>query len=132
VRALIRDAIAYAGASVCALGVDMAILALLVQKFYWPYLPAATVSFGCGICVAYVISVRFVFAHRRGLHRRTEFVSFAVLGAVGLVVNALVMFVLVRYLGIYYLIAKCVSAVCTFAYNFFSRRQLLFAGHPAP
>jgi putative flippase GtrA len=55
-------------------------------------------------------------------------VSFAVLGAIGLGVNAAVMFVLVRYLGVYYLFAKCASAGCTFAYNFLSRRQLLFSG----
>jgi putative flippase GtrA len=128
VRALVKDAVGYAGASVCALGVDMALLALLVQEFSWPYLLAATVSFSAGICVAYLLSVRLVFAHRRRPDRRTEFVSFAVLGAIGLGVNAAVMFVLVRYLGVYYLFAKCASAGCTFAYNFLSRRQLLFSG----
>ncbi len=127
-KALIKDAVGYAGASVCALGIDMAVLALLVQKCSWPYLAAATVSFTVGICVAYIISVRLVFAHRRRDDRRAEFVSFALLGAVGLGVNAAVMFVLVRYLGVYYLFAKCASAACTFTYNFLSRRQLLFTG----
>ncbi len=130
-KALIKDAVGYAGASVCALAVDMGVLALLVQEFSWPYLAAATVSFAVGICVAYVVSVRIVFAQRRRDDRRAEFASFALLGAIGLGVNAAVMVVLVRYLGIYYMFAKCASAGCTFAYNFLTRRQLLFTGRSA-
>ncbi len=40
--------------------------------------------------------------------------------------NAFVMFIGVRYLGLHYMVAKCVAAGFTFLGNFISRRQLLF------
>jgi putative flippase GtrA len=125
-KVLLREALGYAVASGCALVVDFAILWLLVQYFSWWYLAAATTSFLSGVFVAYVLSVKLVFKHRRLQDRRAEFVSFAAIGALGLAVNAIIMFIAVKYLGLYYLLAKCVAAGFTFVCNFVSRRQLLF------
>jgi putative flippase GtrA len=83
-------------------------------------------SFLSGVSLAYVLSVKFVFKHRRLHDRRAEFMGFAALGAAGLAVNAAVMVIAVKYLGLYYLIAKCVAAAFTVICNFVSRRQLLF------
>jgi len=123
---LLKEAFGYGAASVCALAIDMAILTLLVHYFEWGYLAAATVSFSAGSVVAYVISVKFVFKHRRLNDARTEFASFAALGALGLCINALVMSIAVKIGGFHYLVAKCVAAGFTFACNFIARRQLLF------
>jgi putative flippase GtrA len=123
---LLKEAIGYGAASVCALAVDMAVLTVLVHYFSWWYLAAATVSFTVGMAVAYGISVKFVFKHRRLEDARSEFLSFAALGAIGLAVNALVMMVAVKFGGLHYLLAKCVAAAFTFVCNFVTRRQLLF------
>jgi putative flippase GtrA len=129
-RAMIRQAFGYGAASVCALAVDMAILGMLVHYFSWGYLAAASVSFSAGMVVAYLISIRFVFEHRRLDDASAEFVGFAALGAIGLCVNALVMYLAVRLAGLHYLLAKCVAAGFTFACNFATRRQLLFVRRP--
>jgi putative flippase GtrA len=129
--ALVREAFGYAFASLCALLADFAILGFLVQVCGWWYLAAATVSFLSGICVVYVLSVRWVFKTRRLTDRRAEFASFAAIGAVGLGINVTVIFLAVTYLGLNYLIAKCAAAGCTFGFNFLARRQLLFVPRAA-
>jgi putative flippase GtrA len=99
---------------------------VLVQYFSWWYLAAATTSFLAGVIVAYLLSVKLAFKYHRLQDWRAEFASFAAIGTLGLAVNAAIMFIAVKYLGLYYLVAKCVAAGFTFVCNFISRRQLLF------
>lgn len=126
-RTLAREAAGYFGISVIALAVDMGVLALLVHDASLGYLPAACISFCVGLLVSYTLSVSWVFKHRRLSRKPLEFASFAVLGSLGLGVNAMVMSLAVRVGGLHYLIAKGLAAVCTFTCNFIARRQLLFA-----
>jgi putative flippase GtrA len=125
-KLLIKEAFGYGVASACALVVDVSILAALVHDFAWGYLSAATTSFLGGMAVAYFLSVTLVFKQRRVRDRRTEFVTFAAIGGVGLALNAAVIFACVDYLGLHYLVAKCIAASLTFISNFILRRQLLF------
>jgi putative flippase GtrA len=121
-----REAALYAAVSACALCVDFTILFILVHYFFWWYLAATTVSFSFGVLIAYSLSTTVVFSHRRLKDRRLEFAAFASIGAVGIGINATVMWLLVKNLGLYYLIAKCGAAGVTFIWSFISRRQLLF------
>jgi putative flippase GtrA len=125
-KTLIREAFGYGAASACALVVDVSILTILVHYFAWGYLSAATTSFLTGMAVAYFLSVTLVFKQRRLRDRRAEFVTFVAIGGVGLALNAAVIFACVTYLGLHYLVAKCVAAAFTFISNFILRRQLLF------
>jgi putative flippase GtrA len=125
-----REAIGYAAASACALVLDVSILWSLVHFFSWWYLAAATLSFLCGVLVSYALSIKWAFKQHRLSDRRAEFLGFALLGAIGLGVNVIVIFVAVQYLGIYLLIAKGMAAGLTFLCNFLSRRQLLFIAAP--
>jgi len=125
-RIFFGEAFGYLAASGCALICDMTMLWILVQHFRWDPLMAACVSFILGSVVAYTISVVLVFRERRLESRSMEFAGFVGLGVAGLAINAGVMWLAVRYLGLFYLGAKCVAAVFTFSFNFISRRQLLF------
>lgn len=131
-NAVARDGLRYVLASGCALFVDMGVLWVLVQYFSWWYLAAATASFLCGMVVVYLLSITMVFDHRRLSDQRIEFLSFAAIGGVGLAINAGVIFIAVRYVGLHYLVAKCIAAAFTFAFNFFARRQFLFVHRPTP
>jgi putative flippase GtrA len=123
---LVRQAAAYGAASLFALIVDVSLLWILVAFLQLPYLVAATLSFLAGAGVAYCLSVRFAFKEHRLSNRRAEVVSFIAIGTVGLGVNAAVIDMAVKYLGLHYLLAKCVAAGCTFTCNFIGRRQFLF------
>jgi putative flippase GtrA len=130
-RLLIREALGYMLASAIALGADMGLLTVLVHFFHWGTLTAATTSFLAGACVAYALSVRFVFRLHRLRNRRAEFAAFVAIGLVGVVVNAAVIYSAVNFLGLHYLIAKCIAAGFTFSCNFLLRRQILFVHQPS-
>jgi putative flippase GtrA len=123
---LAKEAVGYAAASACALLVDMTTLWILVHFLDWGYMVASATSFLGGAVVAYELSIRLAFKHHRLESRSKEFATFVAIGVVGLAVNAAVIFVLVRYAGLHYLIAKSVAAGCTFSCNFVARRQMLF------
>ena len=129
-KTIVREASRYLLVSGCALCVDIGVLWILVQYFSWWYLPAATASFLSGIILGYVLSIKLVFNYRRLEDPRIEFLSFSAIGGVGLAINAAVIFVAVNYFGVYYLVAKCIAAGFTFAFNFLVRRQLLFVLRP--
>jgi putative flippase GtrA len=129
VKLIAKEAIGYGAASAGALIVDISILWILVRFFSWPFLPAATASFLAGATVAYALSLKLAFKQHRLRDRRAEFVSFVAIGTAGLAINAAVISIGVRYLGLHYLLAKCVAAGFTFSCNFVARRQLLFVRH---
>jgi putative flippase GtrA len=125
-KIILREAIGYTAASGCAFIVDVTILFTLVHFFSLGYLAAATASFLAGAWVGYELAVRIAFKHHRLKDRRAEFVSFVAIGGAALGINVAVIFVAVKFLGVHYLIGKCVAAVFTFTCNFVARRQLLF------
>jgi putative flippase GtrA len=126
-KVVIKEALGYTAVSAVALAVDITVLRVLVHFLSWWYLAAAIASFLSGLAVGYSLCVAFVFRFRRMKDRRIEFLGFAAIGAVGLLINTLVMGFTVKFLGMHYLIAKCAAAGFTFAWNFLSRRTLLFA-----
>ncbi len=127
-----QEALRYAAVSVVSLAVDVMILAYLVQVLLWGNLVAAATSFLAGACIAYALSVRFVFTQHRLHNRRAEFVSFVAIGAVGLAVNVGVIYLCIRFLALEVLTAKAVAAAFSFSCNFLARRQLLFVTPLSP
>ena len=131
-KRLLSEAVAYAAVSVIAFSIDFTMLYLLVEAAGWHYLLAATCSFLAGAVVAYVLSTRLVFRYRRLDDRSVEFTVFAGIGAVGVLMNGIVMYALVEYFGAQYLVAKVASASLTFGTNFLLRRWALFSPRPMP
>jgi len=125
-RALIVEFSGYGAASAAAFVLDVALLALLVDALGWHYLAAAAISFITGGLFLYLVSVRFIFRHRRIGNRALELSYFVALGSIGLIVNMIIMYALVEGLAIHFLGAKLVAAGCTLVTNFLLRRQLLF------
>ena len=117
----------YGLVSAVALGVDVSVLQGLVKVAGWHYLLASVFAFCAGASVAYLLSVRFVFADHQIRNRSLEFGYFVALGLAGLLINAGALFVAVSAAGLSLITAKLFAAVCTFATNFTLRRQLLFA-----
>jgi len=126
-KGLVRQAAGYVLASLCALGVDIMILWTSIEYLKLPYLDAAALSFLCGACVAYGLSLRLAFEEHRLRSRTHEFAVFVALGTLGLGLNVCIIDIAVRYFGLHVMMAKYVAALCTFTGNFLMRRQLLFS-----
>jgi putative flippase GtrA len=124
---LMRESVIYAAGAAAAFATDLGLLWALVEKAGLHYLLAATISFLAGTVVVYWVSVRHAFRFRRIADRRAEFGAFATIGAVGILLNLFLMFVLVDGLALHYLAAKVCAAAITFVTNFVMRRWLLFS-----
>lgn len=124
-RATAAELLRYLAVSAVALAVDTA--ALLLAANFVHYLWAATLGFLLGAVTSYLLSVRWVFRHRRlAAFPRTEFAAFAAVGVAGLGLNNLAIYAVVEYIGLSLLTAKAVAAMLTFMFNFGLRKWGLF------
>ena len=106
--------------------VDYSVLVLLTEVFGMHYLLSATISFILGLITNYLLSVVWVFNNRTLGNRWAEFTVFAIIGVIGLGLNALIMYVCTDKMGIHYMISKIISTVIVFFWNFFARKIVLF------
>jgi len=129
---LSKELFRYGLVSACAFAVDVGLLWLLVARAGVHYLVAATISFLAGGVVAYLLSIRFVFSHRRIQTRSAEGTAFIALGLAGLAVNTAVMAMAVGKVGVPLLAGKAAAACATFGVNFLLRKHLLFTPSADP
>ena len=95
------------------------------------YAVAANVAgFVLGLVTNFLISTVWVFGGSRVKNKLAEFLSFAAIGVVGLLltigITALFEAQLADVTKLYQLIAKVVSTAAAFFWNFFARKYLLY------
>ena len=122
----VRDALGYGAASAVALAVDYGALLLLVKILGVHYLVAASLAFSAGLVVAYTLSTAFVFRGRAKYGAGGEFLGFLITGLCGLALNQLLLLAFVGGLHMPIEYAKAPTAGFVFAFNFLTRRMLLF------
>jgi putative flippase GtrA len=115
-----------------AFAVDFAALAFLVRVAGVYYLTAAGLAFGLGLVTNYIISVLWVFDKHALKSPLVEFGLFIVLGVLGLGLTEVVLYVLTDLLSVPVLLSKGVATGITFAWNFISRKVLLFSVSSEP
>ncbi len=107
--------------SVLAAMIDCAVLFILVDAAGWQRIPAAVVGYLIGGVVQYVLCSLWVFPGAQGA--AGGFLVFTILSLFGLVITWLTMALLA---GIHLSLAKFVALGLAFAWNFMSRKYLLF------
>lgn len=116
----------YLFVAAAALAVDFTTLVLLTELFQVHYILAAIAGFALGIGINYVLSVRWVFKSRAFNSRRLELLAFVIIGAIGLLITALLMWVMTDLLAVYYIVSKLLVTAVVFFWNFLARKFLLF------
>lgn len=120
------EGLRYLAASALALAVDFGTYSGLIRLANVYYLVAAPIGFALGLAVIYLLSIRWVFRHRRVADARIEFAVFGLIGGAGMALNQLIIYLNVELLSVSFEIAKLVSAGTVFFFNFASRKLLLF------
>jgi putative flippase GtrA len=100
--------------------VDTGVLLLLTHVLHVEVLTAGTISFALGTIVNYVLSVLWVFS--RTAYPYVEMALFVLIGAAGLIVNDVVLWVCTQLLDMDVLWSKLVAIVVGFAWNFVLRK----------
>ena len=97
------------------------------KEFGWI---ANALSFVAGLIVNYVISTFWIFKTSRVDNKLVEFISFAAIGVVGLLITIGITKLFEIWLGdttsLFQIIAKVVSTAVSFLWNFFARKILLY------
>ena len=120
----------YLVASALALGVDTGLYALGL-RLHFGYPLAAILGFLGGLAVAYLISVRWAFRTRRLGNARIEFVVFAAIGVLGLLLTESLLWLQIDVLAFGPLPAKLAASCGVFLFNFGARKFILFKALPA-
>ncbi len=91
---------------------------------------ANSLSFIAGLAVNYFISTFWIFKNSKVKNKLVEFISFAGIGVVGLLITMGITKLFEIWLGdttsLFQIIAKIVSTAVSFLWNFFARKILLY------
>ena len=116
-----------------------AIMALTSEAFFEPAsVIASVIGFSVSVVVNYLLSMKFVFQRKEDMNRKAEFVIFVVLSVVGLIINAIIIWVCVGPIygastflqenasyNVVYTGAKLIATIIVMVYNFVTRKIFL-------
>jgi putative flippase GtrA len=105
---------------------DFGILVLLTEAVGLHYLISNAIGFMAGTTLNYVLCIFWVFSKRRIRHRHLEYWIFILIGASGVGLNEILIWIFTEHLHIYYIYSKIIAGCTVFFYNFFTRKHLLF------
>jgi putative flippase GtrA len=106
--------------------VDIGLFMLLARGMGLPYLRVAAATFVLATLVNYVLSVRFVFVSGQRFGRRWEVALVYAVSAVGLAINAAILWLAVEIAGTGLLAAKVAATGTVFFWNYLARRFFVF------
>lgn len=109
--------------------VDYASLYVCTELLGIHHMLSAAIAFIAGLTVNYLLSILWVFAKHSSQSRTAEFITFAIIGVIGLMMNELIIYIGTDMLGIHYMITKLISTSIVFFWNFFARRFACFTNH---
>lgn len=104
---------------------EMATLIILVELAKVQYLISNVFAFTLTNIFNYSLSRKWVF-ERSGMRKRVEFPFFLIFVSIGLLINQLVLWYCVDKLLIDYRLGKLVSIAIVIAWNFLTRKHLVF------
>lgn len=106
--------------------VDWGILYILsVLGMY--YLLSAIFGFFGGLATNFMLSKLFVFSKEKvKVSIRGEFLSYALIGVIGLGLTLIFMYIMTELIGIYFMISKIIATVLVLIWNFGARKMFLY------
>lgn len=117
--------------------VNAGTLVLLVEIAGLDSLISNIIGFIFGLIVNYVLSTFWIFKNSKISDKKAEFIAFAVIGLIGLVVDSAIVKIFDVYIGPkqplsfipekrYYQLGKLISTGVVFVWNFAARKFIIF------
>lgn len=124
-RKLIEQIMKFGVVGVIAFVIDFGVMVFLTEVFGIDPVISATVSFIISVIFNYAASMRYVFSHREGMSRTREFIIFAVLSAIGLGINDLLIWAGTDLASFDYRLVKIFATAVVMIWNFVTRKIFL-------
>ncbi len=105
--------------------IDVAVLFILTEYADVYYLISNIFAFSIGLLINYILSIVWVFNERRLDSIKEEFISFAIIGLVGLGIGQFILWGF-TVSGLYYMYSKIIATMVVFIWNFVVRKKFLF------
>ena len=106
--------------------IDYGIMVFLTEVFKVPSLISAAISFTVSVIFNYIASIKWVFdVDKEKNSKAKELIVFIILSVIGLGINELIMWIMDKQFGIYYMISKIVATIVVMCYNFITRKLFL-------
>lgn len=134
-KKLMEQIIKFGVVGVLCFGIDFGIFYVLNNIVGVHYSIAAFFGFMISLIVNYILSMKYVFERKENADKRAEFIMFAILSAVGLVINEAILvgcvegiygrFIWIQNLitvGTAEVLAKLVATGVVMVYNFITRK----------
>lgn len=124
-KKLLAQIMKFGVVGVIATIIDFGVMNLLHYGMGLDILIANTSGFVISLIFNYLASMKYVFAHKEGMSRRREFITFVVLSVIGLVLNDGIVLALNTGMGLEANIAKICATAIVMVYNFVTRKIFL-------
>jgi len=110
--------------------VDVAAAFIAVNAFGIYEVYAIILSFILGLSVNYILSSLWIFRHRKIEKQSYDFIAFAIIGVVGLLLKAGIVWFLTEVPQMVILFSNSIAIVIVFIWNFLARKYLLYNKKP--
>lgn len=104
---------------------DFSTLYLLTEFAKFHYLISAAISFVVGVITGHIINVLWIFQKSR-LNTKKVLMIIFLISIVGLIINEVIIYLLVKYFSTHYMLSKAISATIVMFWNFYGRRKWVF------
>ena len=107
--------------------IDWGVLFLLTDIAHLYHLISAIISFFAGLFTNFLLSKLLVFkASEARVNTTLEFVGYAIIGAIGLGMTELIIFLFTDCLNLHYMLSKVIATIVVLAWNYIARKKLLY------
>lgn len=104
---------------------DIGLLVFLCSYLGIWYLPAAALSYCCGIVCSYVLNRELNF-HDHDRHVIAQFTTFAAISVSCLAVNLCVIWICVEVFALSYITGKLIATLCAVFWNYHGQKRFTF------
>ena len=110
--------------------VDLAASSIAVRVFGIYEVYAIIISFILGLSVNYILSSLWIFRHRKIEKQSYDFIAFAIIGIIGLLMKAGIVWFLTEVPEWMIEFSNSIAIVLVFIWNFLARKYLLYNKKP--
>ena len=106
--------------------VDIGFFSLFANFLGFPWFPVSICTFVLATLVNYLLSIRFVFESGTRHRKHIEVIGVFAISALALLVNQVVLYIAIEWLGWHLIISKIIATGTVFFWNYFGRSKLIF------